>query len=278
MKLVRYGDSGSEKPGIWDHENTLRDLSGIVEDFGPSMLAPDQLEWLSSVNAQTLPIVPGQPRLGPPIAGTRQIFGIGLNYKAHAQEAGLELPAEPIYFMKGVSSIAGPNDQIKIPKGAEKCDWELELGVVISRRCSYVDRGAALENVCGYLVANDLSERAFQIERGPQWTKGKSCETFAPLGPWLVTKDEIPDPQQLNMQLRVNGNIMQNASTSDMVFSVADLVSWLSQYTVLLPGDIILSGTPSGVGYGMTPQRFLERGDVVEAEISGLGAQRQTVC
>lgn len=278
MKLIRYGAIGSEKPGICDRENVFRDISGIVDDLGPNILASDQLERLSAIDTQSLPIVSGQPRLGVPIAGTRQIFGIGLNYKAHAEEAGLELPKEPIYFMKGVSSISGPNDQIRIPRGAEKCDWELELGIVISERCSYVDQINAMDHVCGYLIANDVSERAFQIERGPQWTKGKSCESFAPLGPWLVTKDEIPNPHKLDMQLRVNGTIMQDANTSDMVFSVPELVSWLSQYTVLLPGDIILSGTPSGVGFGMTPQRFLSAGDVIEAKISGLGSQRQVVC
>jgi len=255
-----------------DSEGRLRDLSGVVPD-----LAGDLLGRLPKVNPEALPLVEGTPRLGPPIAGTGKFIGIGLNFSDHAAEAGLTPPPEPIVFMKATSSICGPNDTVMLPCGSEKSDWEVELGVVIGRHAKYVSEADALSHVAGFTIVNDISERHFQTERKGQWTKGKSCDTFGPIGPWLVTPDEAGDPQALGMSLDVNGERMQTGSTSAMIFGVAHVVSYLSQMMSLHPGDVIATGTPPGVGMGMTPPRFLTPGDVMELEIEGLGRQRQEV-
>jgi len=277
MKLVRYGNSGSEKPGLIDAEGRLRDLSQHVADIGGQAISPEGLARLAAIDPASLPLVAGSPRIGPCVAGTGKFICIGLNFADHAAETGATVPSEPVIFMKATSAIVGPNDDVVIPRGSEKTDWEVELGVVIGRKAKYVGEAEALDHVAGYCVSHDVSERAFQQERQGQWTKGKSCDTFGPIGPWLVTKDEVPDPQNLKMWLKVNGETMQDGTSRTMVYGVAHLVSYLSQFMTLHPGDVISTGTPPGVGMGMKPQRWLKAGDVVELGIEGLGTQKQTV-
>jgi 2-keto-4-pentenoate hydratase/2-oxohepta-3-ene-1,7-dioic acid hydratase in catechol pathway len=277
MKLVRYGTAGREKPGVIDAKGNLRDISAHVRDFAGSELDPASLAALTKVDLSALPLVEGNPRIGPCVAGTGKFICIGLNYADHAAESGLAVPPEPVVFMKASSAIVGPDDDVVIPRGSQKTDWEVELGVVIGKKAKYVSEDEALDYVAGYCVAHDVSERAFQIERSGQWTKGKSCDTFGPIGPWLVTKDEVPDPQDLPMWLKVNGETMQDGSTKTMVYGVKYLVSYLSQFMSLLPGDIISTGTPPGVGMGMKPQKWLKAGDVVELGVAGLGIQRQKI-
>ncbi|MEZ5723748.1 MAG: fumarylacetoacetate hydrolase family protein [Paracoccaceae bacterium] len=277
MKLVRYGKAGAEKPGLIDTDGQIRDLSGHIADVAGAAIDPAKLAELGRIDPASLPLVSGDPRLGPCVGGTGKFICIGLNYSDHAAETGAEVPKEPIIFMKASSAICGPNDPIVIPRGSEKTDWEVELAVIIGRHAKYVSEAEAMEYVAGYAVTNDVSERAFQIERSGQWTKGKSCDNFGQIGPWLVTKDEIADPQKLKMWLTVNGEKMQDGSSSTMVFGVAHLVSYLSQFMSLHPGDVISTGTPPGVGLGMKPPRFLKAGDVVELGIEGLGQQRQDV-
>ncbi len=276
MKLLRYGEPGRERPGMIDADGNIRDLSGHVTDIAGGDISPESLKRLASVDAKSLPLVEGNPRLGPCVAGTGKFICIGLNYSDHAAETGATVPSEPIIFMKATSAIVGPNDDVLIPRGSEKTDWEVELAIVIGKPAKYVREAEALDYVAGYCVAHDVSERAFQAERQGQWTKGKSCDTFGPTGPWLVTKDEVADPQNLKMWLTVNGKTMQDGSTKTMVYGVAHLVSYLSQFMSLLPGDIISTGTPPGVGLGMKPPVFLKDGDVVELGIEGLGNQKQT--
>jgi 2-keto-4-pentenoate hydratase/2-oxohepta-3-ene-1,7-dioic acid hydratase in catechol pathway len=277
MKLLRYGVAGAEKPGLLDEAGQLRDLSGHVADIAGESLSDEALAKLAALDVNTLPVVQGNPRLGPCVAGVGKFICIGLNYSDHAAETGAQVPPEPIIFMKATSAIVGPDDDILIPRGSEKTDWEVELGVVIGRRAKYVSEADALNYVAGYCTVNDVSERAYQMERAGQWTKGKSCDTFGPIGPWLVTRDEVPDPQGLDMWLTVNGQRMQNGSTRTMIFGVAHLVSYLSQFMTLHPGDIISTGTPPGVGMGMKPPVYLKDGDVIELGIEGLGSQRQQV-
>jgi len=277
LKLVRYGTAGLEKPGLIDAQGALRDLSAHIADLRGEHLSSESLARLAALDAASLPEVPGNPRLGPCVAGTGKFVCIGLNYSDHAAEAGMQAPSEPIVFMKATSAIVGPNDDVLIPRGSEKTDWEVELAIVIGRTAKYVSEADALDYVAGYCVANDVSERAFQIERQGQWTKGKSCDTFGPIGPWLVTRDEVADPGNLDLWLKVNGETMQQGSTRTMIFGVAHIVSYLSQFMSLQPGDVIATGTPPGVGMGKKPQRFLKPGDVVELGVAGLGAQRQTM-
>jgi 2-keto-4-pentenoate hydratase/2-oxohepta-3-ene-1,7-dioic acid hydratase in catechol pathway len=277
MKLVRFGEPGRERPGIVDKSGKIRDFAGHMLEVSGSDLDPDNLTRLAKVDPESLPLAVDVTRLGPCVAGTGKFICIGLNYSDHAAETNAKVPPEPIIFMKATSAIIGPNDDLLIPRGSEKTDWEVELAVVIGRKAKYVSESDALDYVAGYCVAHDVSERAFQTERQGQWTKGKSCDTFGPIGPWLVTKDEVPDPQNLSMWLTVNGEKMQNGSTKTMVYGAAFLVSYLSQFMSLLPGDIISTGTPPGVGLGMKPPRFLKAGDVVELGIEGLGSQRQQV-
>jgi 2-keto-4-pentenoate hydratase/2-oxohepta-3-ene-1,7-dioic acid hydratase in catechol pathway len=277
VKLVRYGEAGSERPGVVGADGKIRDLSAHVADIGGAALDPRSLADLARIDPATLPPVDGSPRIGPCVTGTGKFICIGLNYSDHAAETGATVPPEPIIFMKATSAIVGPNDDLLIPRGSEKTDWEVELGIVIGRQAKYVSEAEALDCVAGYCVVHDVSERAFQTERSGQWTKGKSCDTFGPTGPWLVTKDEVPDPQNLKMWLTVNGEFMQDGSTRTMVFGASYLVSYLSQFMSLQPGDIISTGTPPGVGMGMKPPRYLKAGDVVELGIEGLGSQRQQV-
>jgi 2-keto-4-pentenoate hydratase/2-oxohepta-3-ene-1,7-dioic acid hydratase in catechol pathway len=276
MKFLRYGAPGAEKPAILDADGQIRDLSAQIPDLSGAALAPDALAKLGAIDLKGLPLVDGSPRLGPCVAGTGKFICIGLNYSDHAAETGATVPPEPIIFMKASSAIVGPNDDVLIPRGSEKTDWEVELGVVIGKTAKYVSEADALDYVAGYCVTNDVSERAFQTERAGQWTKGKSCDTFGPLGPWLVTKDEVPDPQNLGMWLTVNGEKMQDGSSKTMVYGVAFLVSYLSQFMSLHPGDVISTGTPPGVGMGLKPPRYLKSGDVVELGIETLGTQKQT--
>ncbi|MBA3447998.1 MAG: fumarylacetoacetate hydrolase family protein [Pseudaminobacter sp.] len=277
MRLVRYGEAGNERPGLLDADGKIRDLSAHVADIGGKALDPKSLEGLSRIDPTTLPLADGGQRLGPCVADTGKFICIGLNYSDHAAETGAKVPPEPIIFMKATSAIVGPNDDVMIPRGSEKTDWEVELGIVIGKTAKYVSEDDALDYVAGYCVVHDVSERAFQTERSGQWTKGKSCDTFGPTGPWLVTKDEVADPQNLDMWLTVNGEKMQDGSTRTMVFGAAFLISYLSQFMSLQPGDIISTGTPPGVGMGMKPPRYLKAGDVVELGIEGLGSQRQQV-
>lgn len=276
MKLLRYGEVGSERPGLLDADGTIRDLTGHVADISGKALDPAALAALAKLDPKSLPAVSGSPRLGACVAGTGKFICIGLNYSDHAAETGATVPPEPIIFMKASSAIVGPDDDVLIPRGSVKTDWEVELAVVIGKTAKYVSEADALDYVAGYCVAHDVSERAFQAERQGQWTKGKSCDTFGPTGPWLVTKDEVSDPQNLKMWLTVNGKTMQNGSTKTMVYGVKYLVSYLSQFMSLHPGDIISTGTPPGVGLGMKPPVFLKAGDVVELGIEGLGQQKQT--
>jgi 2,4-didehydro-3-deoxy-L-rhamnonate hydrolase len=277
MKLVRYGQAGAEKPGLIDQNGTIRDLGGVVPDITEDVLSPEGLARLGAIDPASLPAVEGDVRYGPPVANTRQFIAIGLNYSDHAAETGQAIPSEPIIFTKGVSCIQGPNDDVRKPRLATKMDWEVELGVVIGTRARYVDKDKALDHVAGYVVCDDLSERAFQIERGPTWDRGKGCETFGPVGPWLVTKDEVGDVQNLDMWLNVNGKRMQTGNTRTMIFDCATLVSYVSEFMVLLPGDIITTGTPPGVGMGMNPQVWLNEGDVIELGIEKLGRQQHRV-
>jgi len=278
MKLCRHGEAGAERPGIVDHDGNVRDLSDHIADFGPDQLAPDQLRAIAAIDVSTLPPVSAGARLGVPFTGTRQFIAVGLNYSDHAEESGMPIPSEPILFTKGVSCIQGPNDPVVIPRGSTKTDWEVELGVVIGTTASYVSEADALRHVAGYCVVNDLSERAYQLERGGTWDKGKGCPTFGPVGPWLVTADEAGDPQALSMWLDVNGRRVQTGNTATMIFGVATLVSYISQFMALLPGDIITTGTPPGVGLGQKPEPwYLKPGDVIELGIDRLGSQRQDV-
>ena len=277
MKLVRYGLSGAEKPGLIDRQGILRDLSGEVEDIDGAALQPASLAHLASIEPARLPVVAGRPRLGASVARVGKVIGIGLNYADHAAETGAKIPAEPIVFMKAVSSITGPDDEITLPRGSQKTDWEVELAVAIGRPARYVEEADALSHVAGYLICNDVSEREYQTERGGQWDKGKGCDSFCPLGPWLVTREEIADPQNLDMWLDVNGQRMQTGSTKTMIFGVAHLVHYVSQFMALLPGDIITTGTPPGVGMGKKPPRYLKAGDSVSLGVAGLGQQSQKV-
>ena len=277
MKLVRYGRPGKEKPGLLDDEGRLRDLSGVIPDVDAGVLSDRALRKIARIDTKTLPLVRGTPRLGVPVKGIGKFIGIGMNYSDHAAEIGAPLPTEPIMFTKAISSLSGPDDPIQLPKGSKKTDWEVELGVVIGTRAQYVDEADALNYVAGYCVVNDVSERSYQFELGSQWDKGKGCDTFGPVGPFLVTRDEVYDVQDLNMYLEVNGKRMQTGNTSNMVFTVAQIVSYLSRFMTLEPGDVICTGTPPGVGMGRTPQRFLKKGDQVRLGIEGLGEQQQEV-
>lgn len=276
MKLVRYGKTGAEKPGLIDADGRIRDLSKVVDDIGGKTLDPKTLKKLAKIDPKTLPAVRGTPRFGPCVTGTGKFICIGLNYSDHAAETGATVPPEPIIFMKATSAITGPNDALLIPKGSKKTDWEVELAVVIGKTAKYVSEADAMDYVAGYCVAHDVSERHFQAERHGQWTKGKSADSSGPIGPWLATKDEIADPQNLKMWLKVNGKTMQDGSTKTMVYGVRYLVAYLSQFMSLQPGDIISTGTPPGVGLGMKPPKFLKAGDKVELGIEGLGSQTQT--
>jgi len=276
MKLLRYGPLGQEKPGVLDAEGCIRDLSAHSADFKGEAVSLAALDALRRVNIETLPIVSGKPRIGSCLADAPNFWCIGLNYARHAAETGATPPKEPIIFNKATSALSGPFDDVIIPKDSVKSDWEVELGVVIGARCEHVSEADALAHVAGYCVINDMSEREWQIEKGGQWVKGKSAPTFAPMGPWLVTADEIPDPQNLALWLDLNGERVQNDSTSDMIFGVANLVSYMSRFMALRPGDVISTGTPSGVGMGMTPQRFLRPGDAMRLSVEGLGEQGQT--
>jgi 2-keto-4-pentenoate hydratase/2-oxohepta-3-ene-1,7-dioic acid hydratase in catechol pathway len=278
MKLVRYGAPGREKPGIIDSEGRVRDLSSLIPDIAHEALSPKSLAKLAKVKTDTLPLVRGNPRIGACVGKVGNFIAIGLNYADHAAEAGLAVPKEPIIFNKAPSCICGPHDDTMTPKGSVKLDYEVELGIVIGSRARYLAKSKAMDAVAGYCLANDVSEREFQIERAGQWTKGKGCETFGPLGPWLVTKDEIPNPQKLDMWLTVNGEQRQKGSTRTMIFGVAHLVWYCSQFMVLEPGDVIITGTPPGVALGMKPTpKFLKAGDVVKLGIAGLGEQTQKV-
>ena len=277
MKLLRFGPAGQERPGILDDDGIIRDLSGVIGDISGADLADGALAELRGLILADLPVVAGETRIGPCVGKVGKFICIGLNYADHAAESGLELPAEPVVFFKATSSIMGPNDTVEIPRRSVKSDWEVELGAVIGQHTKYVDESDALSHVAGYCVVNDLSERDFQIHRSGQWVKGKSCDTFGPIGPWLVTRDEITDPQNLPMHLEVNGHRYQDGSTSTMHFSVAKVISHLSQFMSLQPGDVISTGTPPGVGMGQTPETYLKPGDRIELGISGLGVQRQNV-
>lgn len=277
MKLLRYGEVGQEKPGVLDDAGTVRDLSGHVADITGATLDTATLDRLRALDLASLPAVEGNPRLGACVGQIGKYMCIGLNYSDHAKEAGMAIPEHPILFMKANSAISGPNDDIIRPRGSEKTDWEVELGVVIGKSAKYVSEADALDYVAGYCVCNDVSERAFQLELTGQWTKGKSCDTFGPTGPWMVTKDEIADIQNLDMWVEVNGTRMQTGNSKTMIFTVAQIVSHLSQLMTLEPGDVISTGTPPGVGMGMTPPTYLNPGDVVEVWIEGLGKQRQVV-
>ncbi|MGE4612198.1 MAG: fumarylacetoacetate hydrolase family protein [Paracoccaceae bacterium] len=277
MKLLRFGPTGSEKPGIVDADGKVRDLSGIVADIGGETLAPEKLAQLAALDLASLPLAEDTDRLGPCVSGTGKFICIGLNYADHAAESGMEVPPEPVIFMKATSAICGPNDPVIIPRGSEKTDWEVELGVIIGKRAKYVSEDDALDYVAGYCLINDVSERTFQLEHAGQWTKGKSADNFGPIGPWLVTKDEIADPQNLKMWLTVNGVSHQDGSTTTMVYGVAHVVSYLSKFMSLQPGDVISTGTPPGVGMGLKPPTYLKPGDIIELGIEGLGEQRQDV-
>jgi 2-keto-4-pentenoate hydratase/2-oxohepta-3-ene-1,7-dioic acid hydratase in catechol pathway len=278
MKLVRFGPAGREKPGIIDAKGKIRDLSKVVRDIDGKALSPAGLAKIKKAKIDKLPLVKGNPRLGACIARPSNFIAIGLNYADHAAEAGLQLPKEPVIFNKAVSCMCGPNDNTITPKGSTKLDYEVELGIVIGKRASYLSKDNAMSVVAGFCLANDVSERVFQIERSGQWTKGKGCESFGPLGPWMVTKDEIKDPQNLNVWLNVNGEKRQKGNTKTMVFGVAHIVWACSQYFILEPGDVIITGTPSGVALGMKPEpKFLKVGDVVHLGIDGLGEQKQKI-
>lgn len=276
MKLVRFGNPGAEKPGLVDDQGRLRDLSDVVADITPANLSRSALQKIAAVAPSEFPLVSGEPRLGVPVAGVGKFVAIGLNYADHAAEANLPLPSEPIVFMKAITSLTGPNDDVILPKGSTKSDWEVELGIVIGTRASYVERADALAHVAGYCVVNDVSEREYQMERGGTWDKGKGCDSFGPVGPWLVTTDEVSDPQALDVWLDVNGQRMQQGNTGTMIFDCAEIVSYVSRFITLMPGDIIATGTPPGVGMGKKPAAiYLRPGDVMTLGIEGLGTQRQ---
>jgi ureidoglycolate lyase len=275
MKLLRYGPAGQEKPGLLDRDGRIRDLSGAVRDIDGEALAPGSLDRLRRLDPASLPLVPGTPRLGPCVGSVSKIVAIGLNYRLHAQEAGAAIPSEPIFFMKAPSSICGPNDDVIIPKGSHKTDYEVELGIVVGSLARYVAKADARKHIAGYCVVNDVSEREFQIERGGQWTKGKSADTFCPVGPWLVTADEIPDPGKLALWTEVNGERRQSSNTADLIFGVDEIVSYVSHFMTLMPGDVIPTGTPSGVGMGFKPPKFLKQGDRMRLSVEGLGEQEQ---
>lgn len=277
VKLLRYGAAGAEKVGALDAKGNIRDLSLLVPDLTPEWLAPERLQALAAINLEKMPLVDAGVRLGVPVAGTRQFMAIGLNYSDHAKEAGLEIPKEPVVFSKAVTCLSGPDDDIVLPEGSVETDWEVELGLVIGTLARQVGEQDALSHVAGYCLAHDVSERDWQIKRNGQWSKGKSFDTFGPVGPWLLTADELPDPQGLEMELKVNGQVRQHSNTANMIFPVAKLVSYLSQFMTLLPGDIIITGTPAGVGLGMKPQQYLKKGDVVTLSIERLGTQTQRV-
>ncbi len=278
MKLLRYGPKGAEKPGLLDAEGKIRDLSGHVADITGAQLSPEGLARLAAIDPATLPVVEGSPRYGVPIGNVGKFLAIGLNFADHAKEAGLEPPPEPIFFTKATSCLNGPNDDVMLPKDAVKGDWEVELGVVIGKRARYVEQAEALDHVAGYVLVNDVSERAFQKELGSQWDKGKGCDTFGPVGPWLVTADEVGDCQDLDMWLDLNGKRMQTGNTKTMIFGVAELIAYMSRFVTLEPGDILTTGTPPGVGEGQKPEKiFLKAGDVMRLGIEKLGEQQQTV-
>jgi len=277
MKLLRYGPAGAEKPALLDATGALRDLSGQISDIAGATLDDTSLDRLRALDPATLPLVPGTPRIGACVGQVGKMVCIGLNYADHAAEAGMDLPPEPIVFFKATSAIIGPDDTVEIPRGSEKTDWEVELGVVIGKTAKYITEAEALDHVAGYCIVNDISERDFQLRRSGQWVKGKSADTFGPIGPWLVTRDEVPDPQNLNMYLEVNGHRYQDGSTQTMHFGVATVVSHLSQFMSLHPGDVIATGTPPGVGMGQKPAIYLKPGDLMELGIQGLGVQRQNV-
>jgi len=277
MKLVRYGNQGAEKPGLIDKSGQLRDLSGQIKDLDGEAYSPASLKKLAAIDPASLPAVSGKPRLGAPVTGMSKFVAIGLNYSDHAKETGNPIPSEPIFFLKANTALSGPNDAVEKPRQSTKLDWEVEIAAIIGTRAKYVSEADALNHVAGYCVCNDVSERNFQIERLGQWTKGKSHDTFGPLGPWLVTKDEIPDVQKLGLWLDVNGKRNQTGNTSTMIFSMAKCISYVSQFLTLLPGDVITTGTPPGVGTGMKPPTYLNVGDVVTLGIDGLGEQRQEI-
>ncbi len=277
MKLLRYGPKGKEKPGLVDKEGRIRDLSAVVPDITGAVISSAGIARLRKIKPESLPLVRGKPRIGACIANPQKFIAIGLNYSDHAAESGLQVPKEPVVFTKQVSCLSGPNDDVTIPPKSKKSDWEVELGVIIGTRAKNIRKADALKHVAGYCTINDLSEREFQAERSGQWTKGKSYDTFGPVGPWLVTADEVKDPQKLHMWLELNGKRVQDGSTSTMVFGVAHIVAYLSEFFTLMPGDIITTGTPPGVGMGMKPQRFLKPGDTMRLGIAGLGEQSQKV-
>lgn len=277
MKLLRYGSPGEEKPGLLDAAGVIRDLSGVWPDVGPAQLGRAALAQLAGLDPASLPVVAGQPRLGCPVAQVGKLVAIGLNYFDHAAEVGAAVPQEPVIFMKATSCIQGPDDDVMLPQGSTRCDWEVELGIVIGERARYVETEAALDHVAGYCVVNDVSEREFQMDRGGTWDKGKGCDTFGPIGPWLVTREEIDDVQALDLWLDVNGRRMQTGNTRTMIFDVRTIVSYVSRFMTLLPGDVIITGTPPGVGLGKQPPVFLRPGDVMTLGVAGLGCQRQTV-
>ena len=278
MKLLRYGPAGQEFPGVLDADGNIRDLSAHISDITPANVTPEALARLAAIDPSSLPLVEGGQRIGIPVNGIGKFIAIGLNYADHAREAGLEPPPEPIFFTKAISCLTGPNDEVMIPRGSQKTDWEVELGVIIGKTCRYVEEADALSHVAGYVLANDVSERAFQKELGSQWDKGKGCDTFGPVGPWLVTADEIGDPQDLDMFLDVNGKRMQTGNTSTMIFPVAECIAYVSRFITLYPGDLLITGTPPGVGEGQKPEKiFLKPGDEMHLGISGLGEQRQKV-
>ena len=277
MKLVRYGAKGKELPGIIDSDGHLRSLAGLVNEESEQFLSDKGLAELGRMNLSKLPLVPGKPRFGCPVANVSKFVAIGLNYTDHAKETNSPIPKEPIIFMKALNCLQGPNDNVMLPRGSVKTDWEVELGIVISKKARYVTKENALDHVAGYVLVNDVSEREFQVERGPQWDKGKGCDTFGPVGPYLVTRDEVKDPQNLELWLNVNGKRMQTGNTKTMIFPVKEIISYVSEFMTLFAGDIITTGTPPGVGSGMKPQVFLKAGDVMTLGISGLGEQRQKI-
>ncbi|MES2535794.1 MAG: fumarylacetoacetate hydrolase family protein [Pseudomonadota bacterium] len=277
MKLLRYGVMGQERPGAMDEQGQIRDLSLLVPDFTPEWMSPEKLRALAAIDLSRMPLVAAGTRLGAPVAGTRQFVAIGLNYRKHAEESGMDIPKEPVVFTKALTSIGGPNDDITMPTDSVATDWEVELGFVIGTLARKVAVDQALNHVAGYCLANDVSERDWQIKRNGQWGKGKSFDGFGPIGPWLVTADELPDPQNIPLELKVNGVVTQSSNTADQIFSVAEVVSYLSQFMTLLPGDLVITGTPAGVGLGMKPPKFLSRGDVMELSAGALGTQRQRV-
>ena len=277
MKLLRYGSAGKEKPGLLDQDGSIRDLSSVINDIDGETLSPRSIEQLSGIEPESLPTVAGEPRLGTCVGNINKLVCIGLNYSDHAKESGMAIPTEPIVFMKAISAISGPNDNIELIRGSEKTDWEVELGIVIGSHTKYVTEDDALDHVAGYCVVNDISERHWQLERQGNWTKGKSGDTYGPVGPWMVTRDEVPNPQALDLWLKVNGKTMQDGNTDTMIFGVKTIVSYLSQCMSLQPGDVIATGTPPGVGQGMNPPVFLKAGDEVETSVAGLGTQKQTV-